>query len=142
MTMRIMSILAVAVVVLSGCTALREVDSSGQERLLAASGFQIRPADTAKKRAALAAMEPYKLHSHTKNGQIYYYYADPKDEQLYVGGSDQFAKYSGLLVKETMVNQQYWAATQNQMAAENLGLWGPWGPGGFGGATAPIRTLP
>lgn len=87
-------------------------------------------------------MEPYKLQSHTKNGKIYYYYADPKDQQLYVGGSDQFAKYSGLLVKETLANQQYWAATQNQMAAESWGLWGPWGPGGFGGATAPIRTLP
>ncbi len=139
MTKRILSILTVAVVVLSGCTAMRQADASGQEQLLAASGFQIRPADTAKKQTALAALEPYKLHSHTKNGKIYYYYADPKKQQLYVGGSDEFAKYSGLLVKQNIANQQYWAATQNQMAADN---WNMWGPVGFGGTTAPLRTFP
>lgn len=142
MSKLLFSTLALAAVLFSGCTALREADSKQQEQLLVASGFEVRPANTPKKQARLAAITPYKLLNHTKNGKIVYFYANPKKEILYVGGPNQFAKYSGLLVKKTMIEQQAWTATEYQMSAEDYAMWGPFGPmSSFGGVNTPVRTF-
>jgi hypothetical protein len=140
MNKEILGILAILTLFTAGCTAIRESDANHQERLLAAAGFQARSADTPKKLQALATRDPYKLHTHTrKNGQIYYYYADPKKELLYVGGPSEYSKYSALLTKENMINQESWVASQSQWDDD---AWNEWGPWDFGGVMAPLRTYP
>jgi len=122
---------------------MREADSSAKEQLLAAAGFQIRPANTPKRQAFLQSQEPYKLNRHLRNGNYYYSYANPQTQTLFVGGAAEYARYQELAVKQNIATQQ-WAASQNEMAAADWNAWGPWSGGGmgFGGSTAPIRNFP
>lgn len=120
---------------------MREADATTKEQLLAAAGFQIRPANTPKRQAFLQSQEPYKLNRHIRNGNYYYSFANPSTQTLYVGGAAEYAKYQELAVKQNIASQQYWAANQNEMAAADWNIWGPWTGVGFGGSTAPIRTF-
>ena len=62
-----------AIAVLSGgCAMLRESEASSKEKMLVAAGFQIRPADTPQKQAALSALTPYKIQMRRKANAVYY----------------------------------------------------------------------
>jgi hypothetical protein len=105
---------------LAGCAALQRSEARDTEQLLAAAGFQARPADTSEKLTSLRTMPPRKLVSQSKDGNFVYTYADPDDCQcLYVGGPKEYSAYQRLAVKKEI-------AQDRLDAAMDWGLWGPW----------------
>jgi hypothetical protein len=85
---------------LAGCAAIQRSEARGTEQLLAAAGFQAKPADTQEKLANLRTMPPRKLISQSKDGNLVYSYADPDYCQcLYVGGPKEYSAYQRLTVQ-------------------------------------------
>jgi hypothetical protein len=105
---------------LAGCAAIQRSEAKDTEQLLAAAGFQAKPADTPEKLANLRAMPPRQLVSQAKEGKFVYSYADPDDCQcLYVGGPTEYSAYQRLAVQREIAQEQ-------RDAAMDWGMWGPW----------------
>jgi hypothetical protein len=105
---------------LAGCAAIQRSEARDKEQLLAAAGFQAKPADTPEKLANLKTMPPRKLVSQVKDGNFVYSYADPDYCQcLYVGGPKEYSAYQRLAVEKEIAQEQ-------QEAAMDWDMWGPW----------------
>jgi hypothetical protein len=110
----------------SGCALFNEMDASSTEQLLVASGFQVQPANTPQKQAALAAVAPYQLKGYAKGNTMRYLYADPKQNVAYIGGPTQYAAYQKMLVKQGIAEDQAMAAAEMQMlAVDQSAMWDP-----------------
>ena len=107
---------------LAGCAAIQRSETKDKEQLLAAAGFQAKPADTPEKLANLRTMPPRQLASQSKDGKFVYSYADPDYCQcLYVGGPTEYSAYQRLAVQKEIAQEQ-------REAAMDWDMWGPWGP--------------
>ena len=62
-------------VALLGCATTQNTKAIQVERLLAAAGFQIRPADTPEKLAHLVTLTQRRLVRHEQDGKVHYVYA-------------------------------------------------------------------
>ncbi|TMA95483.1 MAG: hypothetical protein E6J77_02330 [Deltaproteobacteria bacterium] len=71
-------VLFAAILAVTGCATTRREEAASTEQLLAAAGFQMRPADTPERVAALASMPREKLVVRSKDGNVVYPYADPE----------------------------------------------------------------
>src|SRR5262249_31941802 len=82
-----------------------------------------------EKIAHLQTMTPQKLVPHSRDGKLYYAYADAEFcKCLYVGDPAAYQKYQQLAVQQKLAQEQVNAAAMNENAAMNWGLWGPfWG---------------
>ena len=119
-------VLAAVAVGASGCAAIRKSDVDTQEQLLSAAGFQMKLADTPQKLAHLQTLTSQKLVPHTKDGKLYYVYADPEYcKCLFVGNPPAYQKYQQLAVQQKLDQERLNAAAMNENAAMNWGLWGP-----------------
>ena len=127
--MREMTGYAVAIVMaalLGGCTAIEKQDARQTESILAAAGFQMRPADTPDRVAHLQLLRPFKLVPHDKDGKLLYVYADPKACRcIWVGDEAAYQRYQQLALKQQIAQEQLMTAQMNEDAAMNWGLWGP-----------------
>jgi hypothetical protein len=104
---------------LAGCAAIQRSETRNTEQLLAAAGFQAKPAETAEKLANLKTMPPRKLVARPKNGKFVYTYADPDYcHCLYVGGPAEYSAYQRLAVEKEIAEEQ-------QEAAMDWDMWGP-----------------
>ncbi len=121
---------------LVGCTAIREADAKSKEKLLMAAGFQARPATTEQQQAALAALTPYRIETRTKNGALYYVYADPRGQSVLVGGPAEYASYLRMAQQQSVVDQEQFAMASQEMKMDEWSNWGPWA---FGGVPMPER---
>jgi hypothetical protein len=93
--------LAAVVTVGSGCAAIRKGDVDTQEQLLSAAGFQMKLADTPQRLEHLQTMTSQKLVPHTKDGKLYYVYADPEFcKCLFVGNEPAYQKYQQLALQQ------------------------------------------
>jgi uncharacterized protein YdbL (DUF1318 family) len=118
--------LAALVVVAGGCAALRKSDVDSQEQLLSAAGFQMKLADTPQKLAHLETLTSQKLVPHTKDGTLYYVYADAEFcKCLFVGNQPAYQKYQQLAIQQKVAEERLNAAAMNENAAMNWGMWGP-----------------
>ena len=62
--------------------------------MFTAAGFVVKYATTPEKRAILKSLPPDKLVTRTKNGKLYYVYADPEGcNCAYVGTPEAYAAY-------------------------------------------------
>jgi len=121
-------------ITLAACAAIQNRDAIEMERVLAASGFQIRLADTPQKLDHLKSMTQRKLVLHQHNNKIYYVYADATScKCLYVGNEKAYQRYQKLSIEKNIAEHQRMAAEMNENSAMNWGLWGPWGPWGPAG---------
>ena len=112
--------LLAALMVLCGCATIRQEEASDTERLLAAAGFQKRPAETPEQLAQLAAMPAQKLVARIEDGQRLYTYADPVNCRcLYVGGPEEYWAYQRRALQQEV-------ATELDSASLNWMLWAPW----------------
>jgi hypothetical protein len=95
-----------------------------KEDLLAAAGFQVRPADSPHRVAAMKRLPPNKFVTKVVNGYPIYLYADPLDcNCVYFGTQQNWAAY-----KQEMFAKQL--ADEAQMTAVMMqGDWDgdPWG---------------
>jgi len=121
-------------VTLAACAAIQNRDAMDTERMLAASGFQMRLADTPQKLDHLKSMTQRKLVPHQHSDKIYYVYADATFCQcLYVGNEKAYQRYQKLAIEKNIAENQRMAAEMNENASMNWGMWGPWGPWGPAG---------
>ncbi len=119
--------LAVAAV-LAGCVSPQQLVAN-QEGMLAAAGFQARPANTAERQAMLGSLPPDRVVSRPEGDRMAYLFADPLVCQcLYVGGPQEWSRYQAILVQQRIADQQVLAAQMNY----DSWSWGPWGGFGFG----------
>ena len=110
----------VAALPLAGCATLQRREAGNTEQLLAAAGFQAKPADTPAKVANLDAMPPRKLVSQVKDGKFAYGYADPDGcKCLYVGGPQEYSTYQRLAIEKRIADDEC-------QTAMDWNLWGPW----------------
>ena len=106
--------------VLSGCATIRRHEAADTEQLLAAAGFQMRPASSAPLVDQLATMPRLNLVSRVKDGKVVYTYADPDNcHCLYVGGPTEYSAYQRLRAEEAV------AAEMSEAPIDWIG-WGPW----------------
>jgi hypothetical protein len=110
----------------SGCTYFRKEEADQTEATLAAAGFRMKPADTAKREAGLAMFPARKLVSRVRDGQPTYFYADPDFcKCLYYGNQQQYGRYRQLALQKQIAQEQTEAAEMNEDAAMDWGMWGP-----------------
>jgi len=128
------AILSAFALALSACAAIQNQNAMDMERLLAASGFQMRLADTPEKLAHLQTLTQRKLVPHPHEGKLYYVYADAASCQcIYIGNEQAYQRYQKLALQKQIADEQRMAAEMNANASMNWGLWGPWGPWGPAG---------
>jgi hypothetical protein len=117
---KVVMLALVAALQLAGCAAIQRSEAKDKEQLLAAAGFQAKPADTPEKLANLRTMPPRKLLSQAKDGNFVYSYVDPDYCQcLYVGGPKEYSAYQRLAVEKEI-------AQERLDAAMDWDMWGPW----------------
>jgi hypothetical protein len=104
----------------TGCAAIQRSEAKDTEQLLAAAGFQAKPAETPEKPTNLRTMPPRQLVSQAKDGNMVYTYADPDYCQcLYMGGPKEYSAYQRLAVEKKI-------AQERLDAAMDWDMWGPW----------------
>jgi hypothetical protein len=112
----------------TGCATIRAHQTVETEQVLAAAGFQVKPADTPEKLAHLQTLTPRKVVRYTRDGQPQYVYADPETcKCLYVGDEQRYQKYQELSLQKQIADEQMSAAETNWDTSMNWGAWGPWG---------------
>jgi uncharacterized protein YceK len=95
--MKLVSLILVVSVGLTGCAAIQQPRARDAEQLLAAAGFRMQLPDTTEWQQQLAAVPAYRLLSRTKFDGVEYTYADPTNcKCVYVGGSKEYSEYQRL----------------------------------------------
>jgi len=91
------------------------------ENLLSAAGFRTVIANTPQRQEQLKALPPDKVTLVQRNGKNYYVYADPANNQVFVGTPSQYQKYQQLRLASNLA--------QDQLQTAQLNSWGPglWG---------------
>jgi len=115
-----------ALIALAGCAAVQAIQKSettDKEQMLTAAGFKVRLADTPEKLAHLQTLIQRKLIAHSRDGNVYYVYADALAcKCLYIGNEEAYQRY------QQMVIQQRMTAEMNYGAQMNWDMWGPYDP--------------
>lgn len=114
-----------------GCAAIEQADRSNTEKLLAAAGFRVLPANTLKRQESLESMTPYKVERKIKGEEVYYLYACPDQSIAYIGGQESFSKYKELELQQEIANQNTISSQNAVMAAQQWNDWRVWGPSAF-----------
>jgi hypothetical protein len=125
--MRLLALGAVAVgLAVAGCVTEQQI-VQGKEDMLAAAGFNLRPADTPDRQAELNRLPPHRFVYQSRNGKLVYLYSDPTVcHCLYIGSEAAYQQYRRLALQKQIADEQVMAA---QMNMDNGWNWGPWGPG-------------
>ena len=111
---------------IGGCATV-EQRTLGTEEVLSAAGFQMKLADTPERLTSLDTLPPRTLVPQTRDGEVYYVYADPKACRcLYVGTEAQYQEYQRLALQKELADKQLRAAQDNWNAAATWGAWGGW----------------
>jgi hypothetical protein len=107
----------------AGCTAM----AMQKERELAASGFQVKLADTPEKESHLKTLKQRELFPTTMNGLVVYVYADAKGcNCLYVGSESDYQRYQQMVITNRQVEEQRETAEDLDDASMQWGMWGAW----------------
>jgi hypothetical protein len=88
------AVLALAV----GCASTQQTES-----LLSAAGFRTVVVTNPQQQQ----VQPYKLTTAERNGETYYFYADPARNQTYVGDRSQYQRYRQLKKELEAAQQSY-----------------------------------
>ena len=92
--------IGLAALLCAGCaTDAPEARQTAQTQMLTEAGFKMRPADTPKKQAQLAALPPHKLVARPgKGGAVGYIYADRDGcDCVYIGDGNAYRAYTNLV---------------------------------------------
>ncbi len=131
--LRVLFLALLAVAALAGCAAIQGDEAKSTEQLLAASGFQMVPAETAQQVEMLNSLTPYKVQFSVRDNKPLYWYADPKKcKCVWTGNQAAYQRYEQMVYETSLVNQEQEAAMLAEQAEfGGLGYWGwmggPWG---------------
>ena len=123
-TLKTLVTTGVLIAVALGCSS-----TSQRENMLSAAGFKTVPANTPEREAHLKSLPADKLTTVQRDGTVYYTFADPKQNVLYVGQEPQYQHYQRLRYQKEMADEQL--NTAEMYNAAPWGVWGGWG--GYGG---------
>jgi hypothetical protein len=121
-------LLPLIVLLFSGCAAIEQADRSNTERLLAAAGFKVLPANTTERQPSLESARPYKVERKLKGDEVYYFYACPDQSIAYIGNQTDYSKYRELELQQEIANQNTIASENTVLAAQQWNDWRVWGP--------------
>ena len=121
-------LLLLIAVLVSGCAAIEQADRSNTERLLAAAGFKVLPANTPERQLSLEAMPSYKVERKLKGDEVFYFYACPDQSIAYIGNQTDYSKYRELELQQEIANQNTAASENTMLAAQQWNDWRVWGP--------------
>ena len=94
---RLFILVFVIVLAITGCATVEKDTRIDHERLLSASGFQLRLADTPEKLEKIKAAPQRKIFPHERDGKTYYVYADATGcECIYVGTEAAYKRVKDL----------------------------------------------
>jgi hypothetical protein len=110
-------------VLLVGCVSPQQ-QATQKEDLLAAAGFQARPADSPHRVAAMKRLPSNKFVMKVVNGNPIYLYADPLVcNCVYFGTQQNWDIYKQEMFQKQLANEAQMTAILNQEAWD----YGPWG---------------
>jgi hypothetical protein len=116
-------IVLAAVLAAAGCVS-EQAQVGQKDNLLAAAGFQARPADSPHRAAAMKRLPPNRFVTKVVNGNPVYLYADPLVcNCLYIGNQQNWAAYRQMVFAKQIADENQMTAIMNQEAWD----WGPWG---------------
>lgn len=125
-------LLVAAVVLTSGCAVIERANRASTERVLAAAGFKVLPANTPERQDSLAALPPWTMVRKFKGDVASYVYADPQQGVLFLGDERAYAKFQQFAIELRIANENMLAARMNLNASQQWNDWGCWGAPGFG----------
>ena len=97
-------LLAVPPMLGAGCASIQRYEIEETERMLAAAGFEMRPADTSEGQQDLRSTPSHRIVRRTRDGNAVYVYADPDNCRcVYVGGDTEYSVYERLITPEREV---------------------------------------
>jgi len=109
---------------LAGCAMNRNQKAVEMERLLAASGFKMRLADSESKLAQLKELPQRKLVAQNWGGKVSYIYADASDcKCAYVGDEAAYKRFQDLALQRQIAEEDRRAAEGDQPAEMEGGGW-------------------
>ncbi len=116
---------------LAGCATTQDL-VQGQENMLAAAGFVVRPANTAERQQAMATLPADKIVQRVRDDTVAYLYADPVVcHCLYVGGQGAYGRYQQERLQQHLADEQVEASQFGYGGGFGWGPWGGFGPGFF-----------
>jgi hypothetical protein len=132
--LRQLGTLLILAATLGGCAAIeRQEAATGQqqaadkEKLLAAAGFRIIPADSAERQHDLATLPPRRIVAHRRGARTVYVYANPQSCRcLYVGAPSAYAKYLELEVSDDIATDT--SAGSEYSSSASSPSWSAWHP--------------
>ena len=109
------------VLLLQMYSGARSYAQQSMGQLLISSGFNPIAATTPEMVNRLMSFPPNQFQLRQKNGRPYYVYADPANNQVFVGTPSQYQKYQQLRLANNLA--------QDQLQTAQLNSWGPglWG---------------
>ena len=109
---------------LAGCAMNRNQKAVEMKRLLAASGFEMRLADTESKLAQLKELPQRKLVAQNWGDKVRYVYADASDcKCAYVGDEEAYKSFQDLALQRQISEEDRRAAERNEPAGMDWGGW-------------------
>jgi hypothetical protein len=109
---------------LGGCAMHQDQKAVEMEKLLAASGFKMRLADTESKLAQLKELPQRKLVAQNWNGKVRYVYADASNcKCAYVGDEEAYKHFQGLALQRQIAEEDRRAAERDKPAEMDSGGW-------------------
>ena len=109
---------------LAGCAANRNQKAVEIEKLLAASGFKMRLADTPSKLAQFKQLPQHKLVAQDGDGKMMYVYADAsKCKCAYVGDEKAYKHFQSLALKRQIAEEKRRAAEWDESTDMDSGGW-------------------
>ena len=115
----------------AGCVSAQQA-VQGEENMLSAAGFVVRPANTPERQAALAGLPANRMVQRVRDDTVAYLYADPLVCQcLYVGGQGAFGRYQQERLQQRLADENVEASEFGYGGGFGWGPWGGFGPGFF-----------
>jgi len=109
---------------LVGCAMNRNQKAVEMEKLLAASGFKMRLADSESKLAQLKELPQRKLVAQNWGGKVRYVYADASNcKCAYVGDEAAYKRFQDLAVQRQITEEDRRAAERDNPAEMDGGGW-------------------
>lgn len=117
-------ITVILILALAGCAMFRNQKAVEIEKLLAASGFKMRLADTPSKLAQLKLLSQHKLVAQDLDGKMMYVYADASNcKCAYVGDENAYKHFQDLALQRQIAEEDRRAAERDQSADMDGGGW-------------------
>jgi len=117
-------ILLVIILLAVGCLKSPNQKAIDTERLLAASGFKMRLADTPEKLSHIKGLAQRQILAHKSEGELLYVYVDAEHCQcVYAGSKEAYRRYQDLALQKKLVAEDRLNAERNQPREMDWGEW-------------------